>query len=71
MEQVREKIERLLRSTEDGAGTPTADGHIVTSGTVGAGLYPEHGPSARLILEHADADMYARKRGGASTPQPR
>jgi diguanylate cyclase (GGDEF)-like protein len=75
LEQVREKMDRLLRSDVETDGSTTREsgnGRIVTSGTVGAAVYPEHGRTAAQILEHADADMYARKRGGASTePQPR
>jgi diguanylate cyclase (GGDEF)-like protein len=64
VEQVREKIQGVLRDPDGASG----DGRTVTSGTVGAALYPEHGRSAAQILEHADADMYARKRGNASPP---
>jgi diguanylate cyclase (GGDEF)-like protein len=72
VEQVREKMDRLLRSVDDAGAASARDDRIVTSGTVGAAVYPEHGRTAAQILEHADADMYARKRGGASTaPQPR
>jgi diguanylate cyclase (GGDEF)-like protein len=75
VEQVREKIQGVLRSADaqtDSTGSAMSPGGIVTSGTVGAALYPEHGRSATQILEHADADMYARKRGSESTqPQPR
>jgi diguanylate cyclase (GGDEF)-like protein len=72
VEQVREKMDRLLRSVDDAGAASARDDRIVTSGTVGAAVYPEHGRTAAQILEHADADMYARKRGGGSTaPQPR
>jgi diguanylate cyclase (GGDEF)-like protein len=72
VEQVREKMDRLLRSDVATDGSAPRDDRIVTSGTVGAAVYPEHGRTAAQILEHADADMYARKRGSASTqPQPR
>ncbi len=80
VEQVREKIQSVLRSAD--AQTYSTDStvgqrsivtsSIVTSGTVGAALYPEHGRTAAQILEHADADMYARKRAnGSAQPQPR
>jgi diguanylate cyclase (GGDEF)-like protein len=72
VEQVREKIERLMHSEVDTDGSATREGRIFTSGTVGAAVYPEHGRSAAQILEHADADMYARKPGAASgKAQPR
>jgi diguanylate cyclase (GGDEF)-like protein len=78
VEQVREKIQSVLRSgdapTESTGSAELAmsQSGIATSGTVGAALYPNHGRTAAQILEHADADMYARKRGsGSEQPQPR
>lgn len=70
VEQVREKIQRLLRSEIEFEGSAIRGGHIVTSGTVGAAVYPEHGRSATEILEHADADMYARKPGATAGAAP-
>jgi diguanylate cyclase (GGDEF)-like protein len=65
-EQVREKMQSSLSSPPDALADPTTQEPIAISGTVGAALYPQHGSNATQILEYADADMYARKRGGAS-----
>ncbi len=73
VEQVREKIQGVLRSADaqtESTGSALSQGGIVTSGTVGAAVYPEHGRTAAQILEHADADMYARKRGNGSVHSP-
>ena len=67
VEQVREKIQNALRNPANPAG---GEEHSVTRGTVGAALYPEHGHDATQILEHADADMYARKPTSTSRNDP-
>jgi diguanylate cyclase (GGDEF)-like protein len=72
VEQVRQKIQNLLRYPDAQADASATKSAVGTSGTVGAALYPTHGRSASQILEHADADMYARKRENApSDSQPR
>ncbi len=60
-EQVREKIERLLRE-------PQGDDLAVVAGTVGAAAYPHDGERAEELVRHADADMYARKRSSKAGP---
>jgi diguanylate cyclase (GGDEF)-like protein len=70
-EQVREKIERLLRKPQADAAAP-GDAAAVVAGTVGVAAYPHDGERAEELVRHADADMYARKRSGKIAPgEPR
>jgi diguanylate cyclase (GGDEF)-like protein len=72
VEQVREKLQGLLRNPTDVPTNASTEGPITISGTVGAAVYPQHGHNAAQILEHADADMYARKhRAAPGDSEPR
>ena len=52
-EQVRNKLEALLRQPASGAAV---------GGSVGVAAYPKDGDTAEALVRHADADMYERKR---------
>ena len=60
-EQIRAKIEGLLREAP-GDAAPGGEPGTAIVGTVGVAAYPYDGDSADALVQHADQDMYTRKR---------
>ncbi len=69
-EQMRAKIERLLRESPSEAA-PHGDAGTPVGGTVGVAAYPCDGDSAEALVQHADKDMYKRKRSRKAERGPR
>ena len=63
-EQIRANLESVLAAPLDTVDLSELPPGIDTGGAVGLALYPADGTSADDLIQHADRDMYGRKRRG-------
>jgi diguanylate cyclase (GGDEF)-like protein len=61
-EQVRLKLEAVLREPSQLVDLGGADLASVFGGAIGLAMYPDDGGCADDLIKHADQDMYERKR---------
>lgn len=65
-EQIRANLELVLAVPLDTVDAAKLPSDIATGGAVGLALYPADGATADDLIQHADRDMYGRKRRGSA-----
>lgn len=68
-EQIRANLELVLAAPLDTVDLSLLPPGLDTGGAVGLALYPADGTSADDLIQHADHDMYGRKRRGPAPAQ--
>jgi diguanylate cyclase (GGDEF)-like protein len=68
-EQIRSNLELVLAVPLESVDATKLPPGISTGGSVGLALYPADGATADDLIQHADHDMYGRKRQGTA-PAP-
>jgi diguanylate cyclase (GGDEF)-like protein len=63
-EQIRANLELVLAVPLETVDLSALPPGLDTGGAVGLALYPDDGTSADDLIQHADHDMYGRKRRG-------
>ena len=67
-EHARETVDQIATKITERLAQPyELDGHqVISSSSIGIGLYPEHGEDIDTLMRHADMAMYHAKEAGCS-----